>query len=203
MFAPIASVAGFATHYASESVIVPPTLYNVPAANYTFAPEDLAGGTRLVGAVQVAGGREVGLYVMNEDNFSLWRAGRPASLILAEPMAISYNFTFSPTASGTYYFVFGNQDSTPSVVIFSLSSVQEVTVLNPLVQYAGLELLLLGMVLFLLGLGGGRPKNKGKPSTQRVDSARTRGSGWDCKFCGARNPAEVQVFCPKCGRAQN
>jgi hypothetical protein len=203
VFAPIADLAGLTTHYTRENVILPPTIYSVPGANYSFASEDLTGGGHFVGALQVTGGREVGFYVMNEGNFSLWRAGRPASLILVEPMAISYNFTLSPSVSGTYYFVFDNQDSSPNVVIFSLSSVQDVTVLNPLVQYAGFELLLLGVVLSFLGVGGGKRKVKEKPAPAKAEPARVQDSGWNCKFCGARNSAEDHMFCSKCGRAQN
>jgi len=203
VFAPIADIAGLSTHYTRESMILPPTLYSVPGANYGFASEDLAGGGHFVGALQVTGGHEVGFYIMNEGNFSLWRAGRPASLVLAEPMAVSYNFTLSPTTSGTYYFVFDNQDSSPNVVIFSLSSVQDVTVLNPLVQYGGFELLLLGVVLSFLGLRGGKRKVKEKPVPAKADSTPVQGSGWVCKFCGARNSAIDRMFCSKCGRAQN
>jgi len=203
VFVPIAGLAGLSTHYTTENVILPPTLYSIPAANYSFESEELTGGGHFAGAVQVTGGREVGFYIMNEGNFSLWRAGRPASLVLAEPMAVSYNFTLSPTTSGTYYFVFDNLDSTPNVLIFSLSSVQVVTVLNPLVQYAGFELLLLGVVFSFLGLGGGKRRVKEKPAPAKAESTRVSNSGWDCKFCGARNSAEDHMFCSKCGRAQN
>jgi hypothetical protein len=194
ILAPFANVAGLSTHYVQENAIVPPTLYDVPASNFTFASEYLTGGGQFVGSVNVANGRQVGFYVMNEGNFSLWRAGRPAVLVLAEPLAISYNFTITPTYSATYYFVFDNEDTSSHVVIFSLSSVQNAVALNPLLQYAGLELLFLGIVLCYFGLRGGKRKAEAKG---RGDS------GWKCKYCGAKNVTEDHTFCAKCGRAQN
>ena len=194
---PLAEVAGLTTQYTKYDVVVPPTLYSVPAANYSFALESLPGGGQYVGSLEVADGRQVGFYVMNEGNFSLWRFGRPASLVLDNPDAISYNFTFSPSLSGTYYFVFDNGENSPLVVVFALSSVQGVVVLNPFVAYVGYELLFVGVVLSFFGLRGGG----GKGETKR--KARTGGAGWKCKFCGAKNVGAEPTFCAKCGRAQN
>jgi hypothetical protein len=193
VLAPIAGIAGLSTQYAQERVILPPTLYSVPASNFTFASIYLTGGVQFTGSVNVAGARQVGFYVMNEGNFSLWRAGHPAALVLAQPLAISYNFTIIPSTSGTYYFVFDNEDSSAHVVIFNLSSIQNVVVLNPLLQYAAFELLFLGVVLCYFGLRGGKRKAKAKAKSE---------PGWKCRFCGARNVTEDQTFCPKCGRAQ-
>ena len=190
---PLADIAGLSSHYTEETVILSPTLYSVPALNYSFVSEYLPSGSQLVGSLQVAEGREVAFYVMNEGNFSLWRTGRPSSIVLVEPIAVSYNFTLSPSVAGTYYFVFDNQDTGPRTVIFSLSSVQTVTVLSPLLQYASFELLLLGAALSFLGLGGGKKKAKPSPVVE---------SGWKCKFCGALNE-EGRVFCVKCGRSKS
>jgi hypothetical protein len=195
IFTPVAEIAGLSSQYAKEYPIVPATLYSVPAANYTFASESLPSG-QYVGSLVVADARQVGFYVMNEGNFSLWRVGRPASLILANPSAISYNFSLSPTSSGTYYFVFDNPDNSPVAVVFALNSVQNIMVLNPFVEYAGYELLLVGVVLSIFGLRGGGSRAKTKRSVQAVES------GWKCKFCGAKNPGEQPTFCYKCGRAQ-
>ena len=190
---PLADLTGLSSHYTTETVILSPTLYSVPASNYSFVSEDLPSGSQVVGSLQVAEGREVAFYVMNEGNFSLWRAGHPSVLVLVEPIAVSYNFTLSSTVTGMYYFVFDNQDNSPRTVIFSLSLAQTVTVLSPLLQYASFELLLLGAVLSFLGLRGG--KKKVKPSAVVV-------SGWKCKFCGASNE-EKRVFCAKCGRSRS
>jgi len=190
---PLADIAGLSSHYTEETVILSPTLYSVPALNYSFVSEYLPSGSQLVGSLQVAEGREVAFYVMNEGNFSLWRTGRPSSIVLVEPIAVSYNFTLSPSVAGTYYFVFDNQDTGPRTVIFSLSSVQTITVLSPLLQYASFELLLLGAALSFLGLGGGKKKAKPSPVVE---------SGWKCKFCGALNE-EGRVFCVKCGRSKS
>ena len=198
VLAPAAEIPGLSTHYTKENVILPPTLYNVPASNYSFAAEDLQSGVQLVGSLQVSGGGQVALYVMDEGNFTLWRARQPASLVLAKPLAVFYNFTFSPTSSETYYFVFSNQGNSPVQVIFNLNSIQDMVVLNPLLQYAGFELLLLGVVLAFFGLRGGKPKVEAKPETKRVSD-----SGWKCKFCGAENIKEDHTFCDKCGRAQS
>jgi hypothetical protein len=190
---PLAGFTGLSSHYTQETVILSPTLYSIPASSNYSVSEDLSSGNQLIGSLQVAEGREVAFYVMNEGNFSLWRTGRPSVLVLVEPIAVSYNFTLSPAVTGTYYFVFDNQDNSPRTVIFSLSSAQTVTVLSPLLQYASFELLLLGAVFSFLGLRGG--KRKVKPSAVVV-------SGWKCKFCGASNE-EKRVFCVKCGRSQS
>jgi len=197
VFAPVAEVAGLTTQYTKEDVILPPTLYSIPAANYTFALETLSGGRQYVGSLEVGGGRSVGFYVMDEGNFSLWRIKRPASLVVANPNAISYNFTLSASLSGTYYFVFENQESSPLDVVFGLSSIQPITILNPFVGYAGYELLLLGAVLCFFGLRGGGNKPETKPGLHNA------GAVWKCKFCGAKNRADESTFCAKCGRARN
>jgi hypothetical protein len=200
VLAPAGEIPGLSMHYTKENVVIPPTLYNVPASNYSFAAEDLQSGVQLVGSLEVGGGGQVAFYVMNEGNFSLWRARQPASLVLAKPLVVFYNFTFSPTSSETYCFVFANQGNSPVQVIFSLNSVQDMVVLNPLLQYAGFELLLLGVVLTFLGLRGGRPKVEALKAKSEVKHAPS--SGWKCKFCGAENVKEDRTFCDKCGRAQ-
>jgi len=197
ILAPTADVAGLSTQYAKEDVILPPTLYTVQASNYSFAVETLPSGRQYVGSLQVAEGRPLGFYVMDEGNFSLWRSGHPASLVLANANAVSFNFTLPPTLSGTYYFVFDNQENSQLAVVFALSSTQTITALNPLVGYAGYELLFLGVVLSFFGLRGGGSK----PKTKRV--VRTAEAGWKCKFCGAENPGNEPTFCGKCGRAQD
>ena len=198
MVVPVAELAGLSTQYTKEDVIVAPTLFSVPAANYSFAPETLPGGREYVGSLEVADGRQVGFYVMDEANFSLWRDGRPASLILANPNAISYNFTISIPTAGTYYFVFDNLDNSPLTVVFTLSSVQEATALSPFVAYAGYELLLLGIVFSFFGLRGG-----GRKKAETKQAVRTQQAGWECRFCGARNVGDKPTFCSKCGRAQS
>jgi len=190
---PLADIAGQTSHYTQETIILSPTLYSVPASNYSFVSEDLPSGSQVVGSLQVAEGREVAFYVMNEGNFSLWRTGRPSALVLAEPIAVSYNFTLSTSVAGTYYFVFDNPDNSPRTVIFSLSSVQSLTLLNPLLQYADFELLLIGAILTFLGLRGGKKKPRPSPV---VDS------GWKCKFCRAMNE-EGRAFCVKCDRSRS
>lgn len=195
---PVAEVAGLSAQFTKEVAILPATLYSIPAANYSFAAVSLASGPEYVGSLQVAGGHQVGFYVMDEGNFSIWRTRRPASVILADPNAISYNFTLSPSMSGTYYFVFDNPDNSVLTVLFSLSVVQAVIVVSPFVAYAGYELLVLGAVFSYFGISGGRMK---KAETERPK--RTAEEGWKCKFCGARNVGAVPSFCSKCGRAQN
>ena len=198
VFTPLANIVGLSSHYTVEHAILPPTLFNIPASNFSFVSEELSNGDRVSGSLEVTNGRDVAFYVMNEGNFSLWRAGRPSALVLVEPAAYSYNFTLSLNAAGTYYFVFDNQDTTPRVVIFSLNALEAVTVLNPLLQYAGFELLLVGAVLTMLGFGG-RKKRKLESTIDRPPAVEV---GWKCKFCGAMNENQESTFCVKCGRSQ-
>jgi len=190
---PIAELTGLVTHIQNESPIMAPTLISVPPSNHSYVSADLSGSDRVQGMLQVSDGREIAFYVMNEGNFSLWRAGHPAALLLAQPLAISYNFTITPSTSGTYFFVFDNEDSSSHIVIFNLSSVQNTVVLNPLLQYAGFELLLVGAVLCFFGLRGGKRKDKAKAKSKPA---------WKCRFCGAKNVTEDMTFCTKCRRAQ-
>lgn len=188
---PIAQVLGLASHYRTETPILPTTLIAVPPSNYTSLPADLKGGVQVDGALEVADGHEAAFYVMDAGNFSQWRAGKPSAIIIARPTVISSNFTFTPTTSGTYYFVFDNQDTARRVVIFSLGAAENVTVLNPIIEFAGYEILLVGILLSFLGTKGGR--KRGTPSGEA--------DGWKCNFCGAKN-AGSQTFCEKCGRSQ-
>lgn len=190
---PVAESFGLAARYQAESAVLPPTLLTVAASNYTFFSADLRSNIQVRGSAEVADGREIAFYVMNEGNFSQYRAGRPSAVILAKPTAISYNFTFTPNVNGVYYFIFDNQDTSRRVVIFSLSVVETFTVLNPIVQYAGYEILVIGIILSVLGAKSGRRK----PESRAVEAVR-----WKCKFCGAENSGE-QTFCENCGRSQH
>jgi hypothetical protein len=192
ILSPIAQMFGLASHVQTERLLLPPTLLSVPASNYAFLPADLQGGVSVRGSLQVSGAQEVALYVMTEGNFSLWRAGQPTAILLAKPVAIAYNFTVTPQATGTYYFVFDNQDTTKRVVIFSLSVVQDTIVLSPSVEYAGYEVFAVGVVLFAIGARTGRRK----PEPKKIKETGVR-----CKFCGA-HIAQDQMFCEKCGRSQ-
>ncbi|MGD0176117.1 MAG: zinc ribbon domain-containing protein [Candidatus Bathyarchaeia archaeon] len=188
---PIAQSVGFASHVQTVNLILPPTLLAVPSSNYTFLFSDLRGDVQVQGALEVTDGREIAFYVMDEGNFSLWRAGRPSAIILARPTAISYNFTFTPTTSGTYFFVFDNQDTSRRVVIFSLNAVENLTVLNPIVEFAGYEIFLVGFILSLFGISTGK----------KGETIPAEALGWKCRFCGAVNTGD-QTFCEHCGRSQ-
>lgn len=180
------------THYQAEVPILSPTLISIPPNNYTSIPADLKSNAAVDGSVEVADGREIAFYVMNEGNFSQWRAGRPSAIVFVRPSGISYNFTFPVPASGTYYFIFDNQDTSRRVITFRLNAVENVTVLNPIVQFAGYEILAIAIILSLLGVKGG--DRKPEPRTLKV-------GGWECKFCGAENTGD-QMFCESCGRSQ-
>jgi hypothetical protein len=188
---PIAQTFGLASHAQIELPILAPTLIAVPATNYTSLSADLRGGTQVEGALEVADGHEIAFYVMDQGNFSLWRAGKPSAIILVRPTVISSNFTFTPTTSSTYYFVFDNEDTARRVVIFSLNTVENVTLLNPIIEFAGYELLLIGIILCLLGIRGGKKHDAISAQTDR----------WKCKYCGKKNAKDL-VFCEKCGRSQ-
>jgi hypothetical protein len=192
ILSPIAEILGQASRVQTERLLLPPTLLTVPASDYAFLPADLQGGVSVKGSLQVSGAQEVAMYVMTEGNFSLWRAGQPTAILLAKPVAITYNFTITPQASGTYYFVFDNQDTTKRVVIFSLSVLQDTIVLSPTIEYAGYEVFAVGVVLFAIGARTG----KRKPEPKEIEETGVR-----CKFCGARI-VQDQTFCEKCGRSQ-
>ena len=181
---------GLASHYQANTPILPPTLVGVPPSNYTFLSTGLRGNDQVQGSVEVTDGHEISFYVMNEGNFSQWRAGRPSVITLVKPTAISYNFTFTPNLGGTYYFVFDNPHTSRRVVIFSLNAVEDVTVLSPIVQFAGYEMFVVGIILSVLGIKAGR---KPKPIVVKV-------ARWNCKFCGKENKREP-TFCEKCGRS--
>lgn len=192
VLSPIAGGLGLDTHYQAEVPILSPTLISIQPNNYTFLSADLRGSVQVDGSVEVADGREIAFYVMNEGNFSQWRAGRPSAIVFVRALGISYNFTFPVPASGTYYFIFDNQDTSRRVITFRLNAVENVTVLNPIVQFAGYEILAIGIILSLLGIkvGGRKPE----PRALKV-------AGWECKFCGAENASD-QMFCESCGRSQ-
>lgn len=192
MLVPIAGVFGLTSLSRTETPILPPTILSVPASNYTYLSTYLNGNNEVTGAVEVTGGREIAFYVMDAGNFSQWRNGRPSTIILVRPEAVSYNFTFTSITDGTYYFVFDNQDTTRHDVVFSLSAVKTATILNPIVELAGYETLALGIVLFLMGVR--RRRRNIKPTRERIP-------GWKCKFCGAENVSKL-TFCGSCGRSQ-
>jgi hypothetical protein len=188
---PIAQALGLASHTQTVSRILPSTVLTVPPSNYTFLPVDLRGNDEVHGTLDVTDGREIAFYVMDNGNFSLWRTGRPSAIILASPTAVSYNFTFTPTTSGTYFFVFDNQDTARRVVIFSLNAVENLTQLSPALEFAGYEIVLVGLILCLFAIKTGK-KRKATSSDAR----------WKCAFCGAMNET-AETFCKKCGRSKH
>jgi len=192
---PIAQVLGLVSNVPTERVLIPPTLLAVAASNHTFLTAPLEGGVQVTGSLQVSGGRDVAFYVMDEGNFLLWRAGQPSSIIIANPAATVYNLTFTTQSAGTYYFVFDNQDTTRRTVIFSLDVVENRLVTNPIINYAGYELLVIGILLAFVGIRTGSkrtPEPELKPVTE---------TGLRCRFCHAEiSPG--QTFCESCGRSQ-
>lgn len=192
IFGQVAETVGLASQYESDTSIIPTTVVTVAPSSYTFLAANLKGGLHVKGSVQVADGREIAFYVMNEGNFSLWRLGAPAEVVLVSPAAVFHNFTFTPAADGTYYFVFDNHDASGLVVIFSLSAIGTGTALSPIVQYAGYEAVAIGILLSTVGLKTGK---------KRVGAKAVEITGWLCKFCGKENHHE-QAFCAKCGRSQ-
>lgn len=193
IFVPFAEPLGLAYQVPTERKIVGPELVNVAPSNYTFTTVDLVGGVQVRGSLEVEGGREIGFYVMDQDAFAQWRAGRNTTVTLAKPFVISANFTLIPPVTGTYYFVFDNQDTSRRIVLLNLSLVDNVTVLSPALAYAEYELFALGAVLFALGVKTGRKKTKVQAVVE---------TGVNCKFCSAKLESG-QTFCGKCGRAQS
>jgi len=194
---PIAETFGLVSYVPTQNALIPSTLVNVPASNYSFVPADLQGGVQVVGSFQVVDGREIAMYVMDEGNFSLWRTGHQSAILLAKPIAISYNFTFTPRTTGTYYFIFDNEDTSRRTVIFTLSLIEVTPVISPTVAYAGYEIFAVGIILFAIGARTGKRKPKPEPEV----ISETVKTGVRCKFCGAAL-SEGEMFCAKCGRAQ-
>ena len=188
---PVAELTGLASQVQTESLIIAPTLLTVSASNYSFLPVTLQGGVTVEGSLQVGNGQGIALYVMDEANFAQWQTRHTGQVLLANPMAMSYNFTITPKVTGTYYFIFDNQDTNKRVVILSISVIENTTVISPFVQNAGYEIFGLGIILFVIGVRiGGKPKSEEGPET-----------GVRCRFCHAKIPTG-EIFCPKCGRAQ-
>jgi len=201
---PFAELLGLVSHVQTEKLLVSPTLLTVAPSTFSSVLVDLSGGVRVMGSLQVGAGQEVGFYVMDEGNFTLWRAGQPSSVLLAKPIAITYNFTITPKSTGGYYFIFDNSDTTRRVVIFSLSAIENTTVLNPIVDYLGYLLFALGIVLFAIGARTGKRKPKPEVQIKREAPTKTEAkpeTAVRCKFCGAQVP-KGEKFCLKCGRAQ-
>jgi len=192
MLTPVAELTGLVSQVQTERPIVPPTILTVPPSDYAFLPATLRAGVTAKGGLQVGNGQEIAMYVMDERNFAQWQAKHTGEVLLAQPMVISYNFTISPKATGTYYFIFDNQDTTKRVVILSISVLENTTVISPIIENAGFELFALAIVFFAIGVRTG----KRKPKPQDVLETRVR-----CRFCGAKI-GTGEAFCAKCGRAQ-
>jgi hypothetical protein len=194
VLAPVAELAGLVTHSVSVTPVIPSTLLTVPASNYSYLTADLKDTIKTTGTLQVEGGSGIGFYVMNAGNFSDWRQGYPSAIVLSKLNAIEYNFTFTPPTAGTYYFVFSNQDPVHKNVVFTLSTMEDIMLPHPLVQYAGYEMLLIGVLLSIFAVRTGKRKPK-PPSESRVETESR------CKFCGERI-VSGEAFCPRCGKSQ-
>jgi len=190
---PVAEFAGLVTHSVSVTQVIQSTLVAVPASDYAYLTADLKDGIKTTGTVQVQGESEVGFYIMNAGNFSEWRQGSPSVIVVSKLNAVNYNFTFVPNGTGAYYFVFSNQDPIRKNVVFTVSTIEDVMLLNPLVQYAGYEMLLIGILLSIFAVRTGKRKPK-RPRDMKQKELR-------CKYCGQRM-ATAEVFCSKCGKSQ-
>ena len=195
---PVAELAGLATHTVSVTPVIPSTLLTVPASNYSYLTADLKDAIKASGTLQVEGGSEIGFFIMNAGNFSEWRQGNPSVIVLSKLNAIDYPFNFTTNGSGTYYFVFSNQDPVRKNVVFTLSTMEEVALPNPLVQYAGYETLLIGVLLSIFAVRTG--KKKAKPPRESGEKAGEKAES-RCKFCGERIGA-AESFCSRCGKSQ-
>jgi hypothetical protein len=192
---PIAGQFGLISHVPTQTTLIAPTLISVAATNHSQLSIDLQSGVQVQGALSVSGARDIAFYVMSESSFLDWRAGRPTTIILAKPATSTYNFTLTLASTGTYYFVFDNQESSRVSVVFSLGSVRDETVPSPLIDFLGPELVLIGIVFAIVGA------RTGKKKAEAAEEETTLEAIWRCKFCGSRNPY-AEMFCKKCGRAK-
>jgi hypothetical protein len=189
---PVAENLGLVSHERTENAVIAPTLVTVTPSDYSFLMADLKADVQVKGSLAVGDAKEVAFYVMDEPNFSEWRAGHPSVVIAAKPLAIAYNFTFTPIVGGTYYFIFDNQDTSRRTVVFSLHVVNNRIILSPIIEYSGHLVLIIGLLLSSLGIKAGRKKPEAEaPSVP----------GWKCKFCGAVSTSD-EMFCTECGRSQ-
>ena len=173
------------------------TLLSVPGSDYTYLTVNLRENVETNGMLQVEGGSQVGFYIMNSGNFTQWRHGNPSTIALAKPDAIIYNFTFVPEGSGVYYFVFSNQDAGHKNVIFTLNTVTNTTTPSPLIKYADLELIIIGILLTIIGVKTGKKSRSWTETRSSPDNKAAK-----CKFCGKALTTD-EMFCPKCGRSQS
>lgn len=182
---------GLVAHVPTATTVIAPTLVPVPPSNHSELPVDLQGGSLVQGLLTVSGGREIAFYVMNEAGFIDWQAGRPSPIIIAKPYVYTYNFSFTVPATGTYYFVFDNQEASRAVVAFNLNTISDTIAPNPILEYLGPELALIGLVFTAIGIRTG--KKEPKPVTLEV---------WRCKFCGFKKNPLNESYCKKCGRSK-
>jgi hypothetical protein len=194
---PFAQAAGLSSPTEVETPILPQTLISVPPGNYSYLPVSLSANIPVKGTFEVTGNHELAFYVMNQGNFSQWRAGHPSAVLLVKSTAAFYNFTLTPVVSDTYDFIFENSDSSARDVVFSLSAVQNTVTISPIIQFAGIETLAIGIIFAYFGVRGGKKKIK-QPSEPQPIPAEV--AGWSCKYCGTRN-GEGEIFCESCGRS--
>jgi len=187
----LADTVGLVSRVPTATTLIAPTLVGVPATNHSELSIDLQGGAEVQGVLTVSGGREIAFYVMNEASFIDWRAGRPSTVIVVKPFTNTYNFSFIVPSTGTYYFVFDNQDTSRAVVVFNLNTISDQIVPNPVLDYLGPELVLIGILFAFIGVRTG--KREPKPEPVEV---------WRCKFCGFKKNPVSEPFCVKCGRSK-
>jgi hypothetical protein len=196
----LAESFGLAIVSQTQTPVLVQTLVSVPPSNYTYLPVALNANVPVTGSLEVAGGRELAFYVMNEGNFSQWRAGRPSAVVLVKSTVTYYNFTLTPTVDGTYYFVFDNPDPSGRNVVFSLNTVKNTVELPPLLQFGGYEILAIGIIFSFLGVRGGKKKPKPVPPRVEAPVETVKTTGWSCRYCGTKN-TDNQIFCQSCGRS--
>lgn len=189
----IGEFTGQSSHFVTMTPIIEPTLLAVGAMNYTYLSVQLDANVQITGSFQVGASNEIDFFVMDEEGFSHWRAGRPTPVLLAALSVSVHNFTLTPSYADSYHFVFENQDSIRHVILFKLAMITERTVVSPLVEYLPYEIIAGGILLSLLGMGGGKRKPQEVPQPASAT--------WRCRFCAQENPLD-ESFCRGCGRAQ-
>ena len=196
---PLAAELGQTSHLRTQSVLVAPTLLAVAPANQTWIPTHVDSGTLVAGSFQVGTGREINFYVMDENSFRDWRAGRHATVILAVFSTGLYKFNLTLASAGNYYFIFENQENVRSTVVFQLNIVNDAIIISPIVEYLPFALAAAGFLLLVWGATGGR--KKARPLEEATEqSVQPSVVGWKCTFCGATN-AVGEKFCKGCGRS--
>jgi hypothetical protein len=124
-----------------RSYPLPSTVTVLGVLRVTQAPTNQSGDLRFL--------------VFDEPNFQKWSAGGQADFTYSSEQQGQFNFTFTTSKNGVYHFVFDNRASMyKKYVVFSMAynEVVRSQVADPKIQYFAWITIVVGGLLFLIGL---------------------------------------------------